>query len=283
MIGGYKHKSRAVGRGPPPRQFRVPAAGRRSGALRAAARTRRRSASGHGLNGGRRRRLVRRSLKDLGAYGTRKAVRADEQGPVPPLVAPFAGASGPLERSFGVRTPAKRRARRRLRASYRTRGAPDVPDRDRGPRPGPPRHPQPAREAQRLPRRACHRPRRGDEEAADDHDVRVIVLRGNGPVFSAGVDVGGLAGTGADVRNLRGFRRESIDACNLMEETAKPVIASIQARASAARSRRRSPASLRVMPPTPSSASRRRASAWSPTSAGSADFRVVGVGARRGA
>jgi enoyl-CoA hydratase/carnithine racemase len=65
------------------------------------------------------------------------------------------------------------------------------------------------------------------KDAADDHDVRVIVLRGNGPVFSSGVDVGGLASTGADVRNLRGFRREWIDACNLMEETAKPVIAAI--------------------------------------------------------
>jgi enoyl-CoA hydratase/carnithine racemase len=65
------------------------------------------------------------------------------------------------------------------------------------------------------------------KEAADDHDVRVVVLRGNGPVFSAGVDVGGLANTGADVRNLRGFRREWIDACNLMEETAKPFVASI--------------------------------------------------------
>src|SRR3954454_10341427 len=65
------------------------------------------------------------------------------------------------------------------------------------------------------------------KDAADDHDVRVIVLRGNGPVFSAGVDVGGLASTGADTRNLRGFRREWIDACNLMEQTAKPVVASI--------------------------------------------------------
>jgi enoyl-CoA hydratase/carnithine racemase len=63
--------------------------------------------------------------------------------------------------------------------------------------------------------------------AADDHDVRVIVLRGNGPVFSAGVDVGGLASTGADPRNLRGFRREWIDVCNLMEETAKAVVCQI--------------------------------------------------------
>ena len=65
------------------------------------------------------------------------------------------------------------------------------------------------------------------KDAADDHDVRVIVLRGNGPVFSAGVDIGGLASTGADTRNLRGFRREWIDVCNLMEQTAKPVVASI--------------------------------------------------------
>jgi len=65
------------------------------------------------------------------------------------------------------------------------------------------------------------------KDAADDHDVRVIVLRGNGPVFSAGVDVVGLASTAADTRNLRGFRREWIDVCNLLEQTAKPVVASI--------------------------------------------------------
>jgi enoyl-CoA hydratase/carnithine racemase len=65
------------------------------------------------------------------------------------------------------------------------------------------------------------------KEAADHHDVRVIVLRGNGPVFSAGVDVGGLAGLNGDTRDLRGFRREWIDVCNLMEETAKPVVAQI--------------------------------------------------------
>jgi enoyl-CoA hydratase/carnithine racemase len=57
-------------------------------------------------------------------------------------------------------------------------------------------------------------------------DVQCVVLRGNGAVFSAGIDVfelGGLSGTGT----LRPFRRDCIEMVNLLEEMPKPVIAQI--------------------------------------------------------
>ncbi len=63
-------------------------------------------------------------------------------------------------------------------------------------------------------------------EAADDHEVWCVVLRGEGAAFSAGIDVfqlGGLAGT----ENLRPFRRACIDMVNLLEEMTKPVVAQI--------------------------------------------------------
>jgi len=63
--------------------------------------------------------------------------------------------------------------------------------------------------------------------AADDHDVRVVVLRGAGPVFSSGVDLSALADLAANTRDLRSFRREWIDVCTLMEQTTKPVVCQI--------------------------------------------------------
>jgi enoyl-CoA hydratase/carnithine racemase len=63
-------------------------------------------------------------------------------------------------------------------------------------------------------------------EAANDHDVHCVVLRGEGSAFSAGIDIfelGGLAGT----ENLRPFRRDCIEAANLLEEMTKPVVAQI--------------------------------------------------------
>jgi len=64
-------------------------------------------------------------------------------------------------------------------------------------------------------------------EAAHDVDVRCVVLRGEGPVFSAGVDLGGLAELGTASASLRYFRGQWIDACNVAEEMTKPVIAQI--------------------------------------------------------
>lgn len=63
--------------------------------------------------------------------------------------------------------------------------------------------------------------------AADDGDVRCVVLRGEGPVFSAGMDVAALADLGAAPEHLRAFRRECLAAWSLAEEMAKPVVCQI--------------------------------------------------------
>ena len=64
-------------------------------------------------------------------------------------------------------------------------------------------------------------------EAAADPQVRVVVLRGNGPVFSAGMDVAALAGLAGQPEQLRPFRRTIIEAWNLAEEMPKPTICAI--------------------------------------------------------
>jgi enoyl-CoA hydratase/carnithine racemase len=64
-------------------------------------------------------------------------------------------------------------------------------------------------------------------EAADDPAVRVVVLRGAGKVFSAGMDVTALAGAATEPQRLRSFRRDCVTAFNLAEEMTKPVIAQI--------------------------------------------------------
>ena len=66
--------------------------------------------------------------------------------------------------------------------------------------------------------------RHGLRDAADDPSVRVVVLRGAGPVFSAGMDVAALA---AASDGLHGFRRACLEAWNLAEEMPKPVVAQI--------------------------------------------------------
>jgi enoyl-CoA hydratase/carnithine racemase len=63
--------------------------------------------------------------------------------------------------------------------------------------------------------------------AADDPAVRCVVLRGAGPVFSAGMDVGALAGAASEPHRLRTFRRACLEAFNLAEEMTKPVVAQI--------------------------------------------------------
>ena len=57
--------------------------------------------------------------------------------------------------------------------------------------------------------------------------MRVVVVRGEGKVFSAGMDVAALAGAATEVPRLRAFRRECIGAWSLAEEMLKPVIAQI--------------------------------------------------------
>src|SRR4051794_41701456 len=65
------------------------------------------------------------------------------------------------------------------------------------------------------------------KDAANDPDVLVVVVRGEGPMFSSGMDFGALGGLAAGPEHLRAFRRECLDAWNLAEEMTKPVICQI--------------------------------------------------------
>jgi enoyl-CoA hydratase/carnithine racemase len=62
---------------------------------------------------------------------------------------------------------------------------------------------------------------------ANDPDVHCVVVRGNGAMFSAGMDWNTLAELPSQVGLLRAFRRECLEAWNLAEEMTKPTIASI--------------------------------------------------------
>ncbi len=65
------------------------------------------------------------------------------------------------------------------------------------------------------------------EYAADDPEVRVVVLRGEGPMFSSGVDFASFLPLVEDPTQLRSFRRPLIESWNLLEEMTKPTIAQI--------------------------------------------------------
>jgi len=58
-------------------------------------------------------------------------------------------------------------------------------------------------------------------------DIHCVVLRGAGAMFSSGMDFKALGGLAEEPANLRVFRREILDAWNLAEEMAKPVICQI--------------------------------------------------------
>jgi enoyl-CoA hydratase/carnithine racemase len=64
-------------------------------------------------------------------------------------------------------------------------------------------------------------------EAAAEPSVHCVVLRGNGPVFSAGVDLNELMDSTGQVGMLRPFRGVFLDCANLCEEMAKPVVCQI--------------------------------------------------------
>lgn len=64
-------------------------------------------------------------------------------------------------------------------------------------------------------------------EAGEDEAVHCVVLRGEGPVFSAGVDLGELASFAASPGVLRPFRTVFLECANLCEEMAKPVVCQI--------------------------------------------------------
>ena len=63
--------------------------------------------------------------------------------------------------------------------------------------------------------------------AAEDPAVHCVVLRGEGPVFSAGVDLGELLGMGGELGTLRSFRGVFLECANLCEEMTKPVVCQI--------------------------------------------------------
>jgi enoyl-CoA hydratase/carnithine racemase len=64
-------------------------------------------------------------------------------------------------------------------------------------------------------------------DAAADESVRVVVVRGDGPMFSSGMDLGSLADLSENPASLRPFRREVLAAWNLLEEMTKPTICQI--------------------------------------------------------
>ena len=65
------------------------------------------------------------------------------------------------------------------------------------------------------------------EAARVDASVHCVVIRGEGPMFSSGMDFKDLGALAADPSGLRSFRRPIIDAWNLAEEMAKPTICQI--------------------------------------------------------
>jgi enoyl-CoA hydratase/carnithine racemase len=64
-------------------------------------------------------------------------------------------------------------------------------------------------------------------EAAGEESVQCVVLRGEGPVFSAGVDLAELGATAGQGGLLRTFRGVFLECANLCEEMAKPVVCQI--------------------------------------------------------
>jgi enoyl-CoA hydratase/carnithine racemase len=66
------------------------------------------------------------------------------------------------------------------------------------------------------------------QAAAQDESVRCVVLRGEGPVFSAGVDLGELQAFAGQPSVLRPFRETFLRCPNLCEAMPKPVVCQIQ-------------------------------------------------------
>jgi enoyl-CoA hydratase/carnithine racemase len=64
-------------------------------------------------------------------------------------------------------------------------------------------------------------------EAAAEEGVHCVVLRGEGPVFSAGVDLNELLSSTAGLGMLRPFRNVFLECANLCEEMTKPVVCQI--------------------------------------------------------
>jgi len=65
------------------------------------------------------------------------------------------------------------------------------------------------------------------EAAAADDSVRVVVVRGEGAVFSSGMDLNDLRQLAESPENLRAYRRPILNWWNLLEEMPKPTICQI--------------------------------------------------------
>jgi enoyl-CoA hydratase/carnithine racemase len=65
------------------------------------------------------------------------------------------------------------------------------------------------------------------EDAAADDEVRIVVLRGEGPMFSSGMDVNDLRELSDNPGDLRRGRRAILAWWNLLEEMPKPTICQI--------------------------------------------------------
>jgi enoyl-CoA hydratase/carnithine racemase len=65
------------------------------------------------------------------------------------------------------------------------------------------------------------------EDAASDDAVRVVVVRGDGPMFSSGMDLNDLRDLAENPDGLRRFRRPILQWWNLLEEMPKPTICQI--------------------------------------------------------
>ena len=65
------------------------------------------------------------------------------------------------------------------------------------------------------------------EEAAADDSVRVVVVRGEGPMFSSGMDLNDLRSLSETPERVRDFRRAVLHGWNLLEEMPKPTICQI--------------------------------------------------------
>jgi enoyl-CoA hydratase/carnithine racemase len=66
------------------------------------------------------------------------------------------------------------------------------------------------------------------EEAAADDSVRCVVVRGEGPMFSSGMDLNDLRELSENPEGLRRYRRPILNWWNLLEEMPKPTICQIQ-------------------------------------------------------
>src|SRR2546421_9866890 len=63
--------------------------------------------------------------------------------------------------------------------------------------------------------------------AANDPDVHCVVVRGEGAMFSSGMDFSDLVALSDAPENLRAFRRTVLEVWNLCEEMAKPTVCQI--------------------------------------------------------